>query len=115
MSRSDPPNRPVRPVTGLEIVCVAVMPMLWYSLFHAILESANFFAWFYGADALATDALKRVPLMPSRQGLWIGAISAPFLVASALVFLTAGVGIPLAEIGVTTRNLSGYVACTLRA
>ena len=97
MSRSDPPNRPV---TGLEIVCVALMPMLWYSLFHAILKSATFFEWFYGAATLEAD-----PFARERQGLWITAISAPFLVGSALTFLAVGVGVSLADLGLTTRNL----------
>ena len=45
------------------------------------------------------------PLARVRQGLWITAIAAPFQVASALIFLRQGVGVPLAEVGVTTRNL----------
>ena len=44
---------------------------------------------------------------------WIGAIAAPFQVASALLFLGRGVGVPLAEAGVTTRNLGRNVLAGL--
>jgi membrane protease YdiL (CAAX protease family) len=108
MSRSDPPNPPARPVTGVEIVCVFLMQMLCYSLCHVVLESADFFAWFYGADALAAD-----PFARDRQGLWATAIAAPFLVASALTFLAAGVGVPLEAVGLTTRNLGRNVLAGL--
>jgi membrane protease YdiL (CAAX protease family) len=95
MSRAEPPNRPV---AGLEIVCVFLLPMLWFLAVNQVLKSAGFFAWFYGPE-------DEGPLARVRQGLWITAIAAPLQVASALVFLRRGIGVPLAEVGVTTRNL----------
>lgn len=98
MSSTDPPNRPSRPVTGLEIVCVALTPILCSLVVNQLLTAAGFFAWFYGPGEAG-------PLGRVRQGLWVGAIAAPLQVASALLFLGRGVGVPLAEAGVTTRNL----------
>ena len=60
--------------------------------------------WFYGADALQTDTL-----MLLRHSLWIGAIAAPFQFLSALLLLRWGIGVPLARVGLTTRNLGRNV------
>ena len=102
MSRSDPSNPPARPVTGIEIVCVVLLPILCFVVVNQLLKAAGFFEWFYGPE-------ESVPLSRVRQGLWITAIGAPLQVVSALIFLRSGVGVPLADIGLTTRNLGRNV------
>ena len=106
MSRSEPPA-PIRlekTLAGLEVVCLALLPYLWIPLIYSTLKSINFFVWFYGADALQTDTL-----MLLRHSLWIGAIAARFQFLSALLLLRWGIGVPLARVGLTTRNLGRNV------
>jgi membrane protease YdiL (CAAX protease family) len=104
MSQSDPPNRFARKITGIEIVCVALVPVVWSYLVNEILKSAHFFAWFYGEEA--PDS---APLVQLRRGLWITSIAAPFQILSALIFLRSGIGVSLDAIGITTRNLGRQI------
>ena len=110
MSQSDPtpPSRPPATIKGIEVICVALMPLLWVFLVNEILKAMHFFAWFYGAEALESD-----PFMPLCQSLWIGTIAAPLQILSALTFLSWGIGTPLAEVGITTRNLGRNVIAGL--
>jgi membrane protease YdiL (CAAX protease family) len=100
MSQSDPPNPLARPIAGVEVVCVVLLPVVCGFLVNQILKSAHFFAWFYGRASL-----EAVPLEGLRQSLWITAIASPLQILSALIFLRVGIGVSLADVGITTRNL----------
>ena len=102
MSESEPPA-PIplaKPISGVEIVCVALLPILCGYLILTILTSMNFFPWFYGEAP--GKPLSRMEL---RQSLWVGAIAAPFYFLLALLLLRLGIGMPIPGTGLTTRNL----------
>ena len=102
MSDSEPtaPIQPPKPVSGVEVICVVLLPYLWGSLVYSALNSAKFFVWFYGDGTIAPRSL-----LEKRQSLWVGAIAGLLAFLSALLLLRLGIGIPLAQVGLTTRNL----------